>query len=167
MKQVKFLFVLVFLGFFVACQGPYHKPEKKPMKIGIKELATSESDDAEEEKEEVPVDMDNKGVGPITNVELGESIDQDMAAAGEAYFNSVCIACHQIDNRMVGPALRDIMDRRAPEWIMNMILNTNEMLEEDPIAKALLDEYQAPMTYMGTTEDEARELVEYFRTVSK
>lgn len=166
MKRVKFLLVFMALSFFVACQGPYHKPEKKPIKIGIKDIAQSDDDGAEAEEKEELIDLDNKGIGPISNVELGDDIDQAMADAGEAYFNGVCIACHQIDNRMVGPAMRGVMERRSPEWVMNIILNTNEMLEEDPIAKALLEEYQAPMTYMGTSEEEARQLVEYFRTIN-
>lgn len=160
------------LGFFIACQGPYHKPEKKPIKIGIGDLAASdeeveESADDDDDSDGVPASLDNKGIGPIDNVDLGDEIDQEMADAGEAYFNSVCIACHQIDNRMVGPALRGVLDERSPEWVMNMILNTNEMLEKDETAMALLEIYQAPMTYMGTTEEEARQLVEYFRTVSE
>ncbi len=170
MKKIKFVVMFVVLGFFIACQGPYHKPEKKPIKIGLRDIAetSSESEDSadDESNNEVPPSLDNKGIGPIDHVDLGDEIDQDMAAAGEAYFNSVCIACHQIETRMVGPALKGVLDDRSPEWVMNMILNTNEMLEKDETAKALLEIYQAPMTYMGTTEQEARELVEYFRTVS-
>src|SRR5699024_11258109 len=105
------------------------------------------------------------GIGPISEITLDDDIDQDMADAGEAYFSGVCIACHQVDKRFVGPPMKGIMELRSPEWIMNMILNTNEMLEEDPVAKALLEEYGSPMVYMGTTEEEARELLEFFRTL--
>lgn len=169
MKRIKFLVMFTVLSFFIACQGPYHKPDKKPIKIGVRDVASASSEDegaADEDSDDVPPSLDNKGIGPIDNVDLDDEIDQDMADAGEAYFNGVCIACHQIETRMVGPALKGVLNSRSPEWVMNMILNTNEMLEEDETAKALLEIYQSPMTNMGTTEEEARQLVEYFRTVS-
>lgn len=45
-----------------------------------------------------------------------------------------------------------------------MILDPDTMLQEDPVAIALLEEYIAPMANMGLTEDEAREVLEYLRT---
>lgn len=169
MKRLKFVVLLTVLGFFMACQSPYHKPKKKPIQIGIRDIADASNDEDsadEEDSDVIPSSLDNKGIGPVDHVDLGDDVDQQMADAGEAYFNSVCIACHRVETRMVGPALKGILNERSPEWVMNMILNTNEMLEKDETAKALLEIYQAPMTYMGTTEDEARELIEYFRTIS-
>jgi hypothetical protein len=49
---------------------------------------------------------------------------------------------------------------------MNMILNPTEMLREDPIAKKLLAEYNNEYMYnQNLIEDEAREIIEYFRTL--
>ena len=49
---------------------------------------------------------------------------------------------------------------------MNMINNTSGMLKEDPIAKALLKEYNnAIMTPSGLDEKETREMAEYLRTL--
>ena len=49
---------------------------------------------------------------------------------------------------------------------MNMILNPTEMLDKDPIAIALLEEYNnAIMTPSTLTEDEARAVAEYLRTL--
>jgi len=48
---------------------------------------------------------------------------------------------------------------------MNMILNPEEMIQKDPIAKQLLiDSNGAPMANQNLTEDEARSILEYFRT---
>jgi len=48
---------------------------------------------------------------------------------------------------------------------MNMILNPEEMIQKDPIAKQLLVEANgAPMANQNITEPEARQLLEYFRT---
>ena len=49
---------------------------------------------------------------------------------------------------------------------MNMLLNPTEMLEKDPIAKALLEEYNNMiMTNQNLSEQEAREIAEYLRTL--
>lgn len=114
----------------------------------------------------VPVDMDNKGIGPITSVTFDAEIDQELAKAGEAKFQMICTACHIIGQRMIGPDLTGVYDRRSPEWVMNMMLNPDGMLKEDPIAKALLKEYNnMVMTNQNLTEEEARALAEYLRTL--
>jgi hypothetical protein len=49
---------------------------------------------------------------------------------------------------------------------MNMILNPEQMVKEDPIAKKLLVEYNmAPMANQNLTEEQARKILEYFRTL--
>ncbi|MFD0760510.1 c-type cytochrome [Lutibacter aestuarii] len=121
----------------------------------------------EEKKEVVEVDpMKDKGIGPITSVTLTE-IDQAMADKGKAVFSAKCSACHKMSKRFVGPALAGITERRTPEWIMNMILNPEEMVEKNPIAKKLLAEYLSPMANQSLTEEEARLILEYFRTVKE
>ena len=46
-------------------------------------------------------------------------------------------------------------------------LNPEEMVNNDPIAKKLLVEFNgAPMANQNLTEDEARAVVEYFRTLN-
>ena len=109
--------------------------------------------------------MESKGFGPIVSLELGE-IDNAMVEAGKNIYNSKCTACHNISTKLIGPPQAGIIDRRSPEWIMNMILNPAEMLEKDPTAKALLKEFNnVPMTAQGLTEEEARNILEYFRTI--
>ncbi|MBK8505372.1 MAG: hypothetical protein IPL46_26130 [Saprospiraceae bacterium] len=66
----------------------------------------------------------------------------------------------------MGPPLKGIMERRTPEWIVNMIINPTEMLSKDPLAKELLEEFQGiPMINENIPEEEARSLLEYFRTL--
>lgn len=112
----------------------------------------------------VPVDLSNKGVGPITSVDFGSEIDEELAARGEAKFSTICVACHQMNQRMIGPALAGVYERRSPEWVMNMILNPDRMLREDPIAKALFEEYNgAIMLNQNLSEEDARAVAEYLR----
>lgn len=114
----------------------------------------------------VPVDMDNKGIGPITSLTFEDEIDGELAKAGESKFQMICTACHMIGQRMIGPDLTGIYERRSPEWVMNMMLNPDGMLKEDAIAKALLREYNnMVMTNQNLSEEEARALAEYLRTL--
>lgn len=110
--------------------------------------------------------MKIKGVGPVTSVTLGETIDQEMVTEGKAIYDRLCTACHKPDAKFIGPAPKGILDRRSPEWIMNMILNPEEMVQKDPLAKALLIQYNgSPMSNQNLTEEEARAVLEYFRTL--
>ena len=106
----------------------------------------------------------NKGVGPITNVKLEDKVNISMANSGEKLFNQLCTSCHMINEDYIGPAMSGILGRRSPEWIMNMILNPIQMLEEDPIAIELLEEYGFEYMYnQNLLEEEVREILEYFR----
>lgn len=106
--------------------------------------------------------MEDRGIGPITNLTLG-GIDEALAMEGESLFTTKCAACHKMDKRKIGPAMVGIMSRRSPEWIMNMILNPDEMVKENAQAKALFAEYLSPMANQSLTEPEARQILEYFR----
>ena len=110
--------------------------------------------------------LDNKGVGPIQSISLSEEIDAEMAATGKEVYDQLCLACHRIGKKFIGPAPNGILERRSPEWVMNMILNPEVMVKEDPLAKELFIEYNgSPMANQGLTEDQARAVLEYFRTL--
>ncbi|MBK8394135.1 MAG: cytochrome c [Leptospiraceae bacterium] len=109
---------------------------------------------------------DSKGIGPITKVDLGD-IDQAKAAKGKQHFETKCSACHKFEEKVVGPPLAGVTQRRTPEWIMNMILNPVEMTQKDPAAIELYETYLVQMTYQNVTQDETREILEYFRQMDK
>ncbi len=103
-----------------------------------------------------------KGVGPIREVQLGP-LDKELAAKGHALFEQKCAACHRLDERFVGPAVRGVTKRRSPEWIMNMVLNPVEMTQKDPTAQELLATYLTQMTFQNVSPEDARAILEYFR----
>jgi mono/diheme cytochrome c family protein len=110
--------------------------------------------------------MQDKGVGPVKNLVLPAEIDQELVAKGSEIFIAKCTACHKPDKKYIGPAPAGILERRTPEWIMNMILNPDKMIVENEIAKQLLIEYNgSPMANQNLTEEEARAILEYFRTL--
>lgn len=109
--------------------------------------------------------MRDKGIGPITHININEGIDNNMVESGEELFNNMCSACHKIDKRVIGPALGGITKRRTSEWIMNMILNPDQMVKENAQARKLLAEYISPMANQNLTEEETRDILEYFRKI--
>lgn len=135
-----------------------------------KEKFTYERTKTEVKKEavqiKVPIDLDNKGIGPVKEISFDETINKDLAAQGEVLYMERCTACHLRDKRMVGPALKGVYEIRSPEWVMNMIMNPIEMVKYDTIAKALREDYNgAIMTDLKLTKEETRAIAEYLRTL--
>ena len=111
----------------------------------------------------VDAKSDSKGIGKFTDVKLGP-IDDAMAAKGQAVFTAKCSACHKVtDQKVVGPGLLGVTKRRTPEWIMNQITNPVEMEAKDPVGKALLEKHLTQMTFQDVTDEQTRQILEYFR----
>lgn len=104
------------------------------------------------------------GIGPIRDLDLEDDLDDDLVARGAEIFKTKCSACHKLDERYVGPPLGGVTERREPEYVMNMILNTDEMVARHPEVKALLAQYYTPMPDQQLTEEDARAVLEYFRS---
>lgn len=103
------------------------------------------------------------GIGPVTEpVTLG-AFDHELAEDGAELFATKCSACHKMDERYVGPALGEVLARRTPAYVLNMILNPKEMYERHPVAKQLLAEHMSYMPNQGLTPEQARAVVEYLR----
>lgn len=158
--------MLLTLGaLIVSCGGKEKKEESSD--DGFKMNRTKEEAKPEASASGgVPVDMNDKGVGPVTSVDFPDEIDQELAAKGEETFKTICTACHMAEQRMIGPALKGVFERRSPEWVMNMIMNPDVMLKEDPIAQALQKEYNnAIMLNQNLSQEQARAVAEYLRTL--
>lgn len=105
-----------------------------------------------------------QGIGPIRDLQLG-AVDATLAAEGEKAFVTKCSACHKIDERYVGPPLGDVLVHRRAEFVMNMILNANEMVQKHPVVREMLAQYYTPMPVQVTDQGEARAILEYLRSV--
>ena len=157
--RIKFLSIVAIAALMTSCSGEKPKTE-------VKEQAPVKTEVKAETKTETKADdfMNDKGVGPVTSLELGE-LDTALAGKGKAaYKSNGCTACHKISKRFVGPALKGVTQRRSPEWIMNMILDPEGMVENNVAARELLAEYSAPMANQNVSEEDARAILEYFRT---
>ena len=76
----------------------------------------------------------------ISNVTIGQ--ENADAVAGESLFKSNCAACHKLDKRGVGPALRNIDEKYDREWLYKWIKNSQGLIKSgDSKAVALFKEY--------------------------
>jgi mono/diheme cytochrome c family protein len=111
---------------------------------------------------ETPKADDGKGVGAIESVDLNNPLDQALVDKGKSIYELKCAACHRLtDMRVVGPGFKGVTERRKPEWIMNMILNTEAMLAEDATAQALLEECLTRMPNQSLSQEDARAVLEF------
>ncbi len=166
MKTTLKLLTAIFVTLLISCGG---KEEKKKEGFSYEKKAPTEKT-AATKAEKVPasktVDLKNKGIGPVTSLVLPADIDQTMVTHGADVFKKMCTACHRADKKFIGPSPAGILERRTPEWVMNMILNPDEMTQKDPLAKALLIEFNgSPMANQNLSEEDARAVLEYFRTL--
>jgi cytochrome c2 len=51
------------------------------------------------------------------------------AAAGKALFNANCAACHNLDKKMTGPALRGVTGRHAKDWFYKWVANSSALIK--------------------------------------
>ncbi|MEL4308807.1 cytochrome c3 family protein [Joostella sp. CR20] len=64
-------------------------------------------------------------------------------AAGKSLFNTYCAACHHLDRKMTGPALRGVGDKHEAEWLHAWVKNSQALIKSgDEAAVKLWDEYQ-------------------------
>ena len=69
---------------------------------------------------------------------------QDDAAiqAGKKLFNANCAACHKLNKRAVGPALKGVSAKYDKEWLYSWIKNSTAMVKSgDAQAVAIYEEY--------------------------
>lgn len=105
------------------------------------------------------------GLITAADLTLG-AVDNAMAEKGKTTYDVKCQACHSTgENRVVGPGWKGITTRREPAWIMNMILNVDVMLTDDPEAQKLLEQCLVRMPNQNLSKDEGREVLEFMRTL--
>ncbi len=99
------------------------------------------------------------------DLKLGD-IDPSLVEKGKTTYDVKCQACHSMgDKRIVGPGWKGITTKRKPEWIMNMIVHTDAMLETDAEAQKMLEECLVRMPNQNLSHDEARQVLEFMRTL--
>ena len=90
------------------------------------------------------------------------SAQEGDPAKGKSLFNANCAACHQLDKKMTGPALRNVETRLSEEqgldreWLYTWIRNSSGLIKSgDAYANKIYNEYGgAAMTAFPQLSDE-------------
>lgn len=85
--------------------------------------------------------QDAAAPAPATDAAAAPAAAGDPAA-GKALFNANCAACHKLDAKMTGPALRGVAERHDREWLGKWIRNSAQMVASgDAAAVKVFEEY--------------------------
>ena len=149
---MKKLLVFIIAGLTAACAPD--KPKQEASQEGNGNAVT-----------EADANVDpTKGIGEVKNVTLNTPLEQERIGRGKAIYEMKCQACHRLDDqRVVGPGWKDVTKRRTPEWIMNMIVNVDVMLDQDPEAQKLLELCLTRMPNQNVSIGDARDILEFMR----
>ncbi len=100
--------------------------------------------------------------------DLNDTFDQSIVKNGESLFKGNCTVCHAIDEVIIGPALRDIHERRSEEWIYAFIKNSQKVIKSgDEYAIELYDQYNKTlMTSFDFSNEELNAILTYIKNES-
>lgn len=91
-------------------------------------------------------------------------------AEGEKLFNANCVSCHAINEKIVGPALKDVHTRREEKWLVSWIKNSQKMIKSgDPIAVQLNTEYNGLVmtSFEQLSDDNIKSIIAYVKQQSE
>jgi hypothetical protein len=152
MKLSKLLSVALLLAsgifFTLSCKEGVKKDEKP---IDIQKLAQNKPETHGPEIKEGEVKLTNP-------------LNAEWVTAGQAIYDLKCHSCHNLTEvKLVGPGWKDVTKRRTPTWILNMITNTDMMLDTDPEAQKMLELCMVRMPNQSLTIEDARKVLEFQR----
>jgi mono/diheme cytochrome c family protein len=151
----KYLVTVMMAGLIYSCSD--NGPEKKdnPAQSADAQGSAAKSD---------TLSTNEKGIGKFTHVDISPKLDQKLAEGGKSIFDMKCASCHKLTaERLVGPGWLGVTERRKPEWIMNFVTNTEEMLVKDAKAQSMLEVCLVQMPNQHLTDDDARKMLEFMR----
>jgi len=89
---------------------------------------------------------------------------------GKSIFSTRCAACHNVNAKLVGPALAGVDQRRNIEWIISFVHSSQSMLKKkDEAAIALFNEFNKTQMpdHPDISPDQVRSIVEYIKSATK
>lgn len=100
----------------------------------------------------------------LVSVSFSWSQDADK---GKSLFETHCASCHGINEKLVGPALAGVHERREEAWLIKWIRNSQAMIKAgDPIAVKLFnDNNRAVMnSFEQLSDNEIKDILAYVKT---
>lgn len=92
------------------------------------------------------------------------------AAKGKEIFDGQCASCHAINDKLVGPALKDVHTRREEAWLIKWIRNSQALIKSgDPTAVNLFKEYQGSImsSFENLSDEDIKGVLAYIKQESE
>lgn len=138
----------------IAIFEEFNKIPMPPQNLSDEELVEVYAYIADPEGYSLEGEVTEEGVEEITGVnELGEKL-----------YKSNCAACHSVgSNKVVGPGLEGVNDKRSKEWLIKWIQNSGELIASgDADANAIFEEYNKMiMPPQPLSEEEVVAVLDY------
>lgn len=107
-------------------------------------------------------------IAPLSAQDGDIPTDDAVVAAGESLFKANCTQCHAIHEKVIGPALKNVHERREKTWLISWIRNSQKLIQSgDEDAVAIWNEYQkTAMPAYPFSDDEIVSLLAYVKVES-
>lgn len=107
---------------------------------------------------------------PVEAAASADGIPTDEAAIneGKTLFNNNCTVCHAINDRLVGPALKNVHERRDLAWLQQFIKNSQAVIQSgDDYAVNLYNEYNKTlMPAFDFSDEQIASIIGYIKSES-
>lgn len=107
-----------------------------------------------------------KSSGEVVSVNPDFQVDSELGEAGrELFVLKSCKGCHTVGlGRSSGPDLFGVLERRPVDWVKKFIANPSEMIDTDPLAQGLYQQWnKTRMPNLHLTASEIDALVHYLQ----
>ena len=84
------------------------------------------------------------GIGSsVAAAQGGFQVDASLASRGKVvYERNGCYICHGFGKVLAAPDLQGVTERRDAAWLRRWLKETSNMLESDPQARAMLEQWR-------------------------
>lgn len=99
----------------------------------------------------------------------GIPTSEEAISQGKSLFTNNCTVCHAINEVVVGPALRDVHERRDLPWLLGFIKNSQQVIQSgDDYAVNLYNEYNKTlMPAFAFSDEEVTSILAYIKSESQ
>ncbi|MHB8259203.1 MAG: c-type cytochrome [Bacteroidia bacterium] len=140
----------------LSCGGNEPSKEQNATEEAIKDTTSSANGN--------PTYDPKRGEGKFKDVVITENLDPVKADSGKKVFDVKCSACHKLTaEKLVGPGWKGMTQRHEASWILNFIVNPDDMIDKDPELQAQLEICLVRMPNQSLTDEDARNVYEFMR----
>ncbi len=92
------------------------------------------------------------------------------AEEGKTLFQANCTSCHAINEKVVGPALKDVHKRREEAWLVKWIKNSQKLIASGDAVAVLVykENNESPMTaFENLSDNQIKSIIAYVKVESE